>query len=406
MSSPRDVVVIGGGLAGAKTVEALREQGFDGSITLIAAEPNLPYERPPLSKGFLAGGDSFEDAVTHPRDWYTEHDVDLRLSTRATAIDTEVHAVTLDEGAPLRYDKLVLATGSTPRRLTVSGAGAERVHVLRTRQDAETLRAEFGEGRRLVVIGAGWIGLEAAATAREKGSVVTVVAPSTIPLANALGDRMGTVYAKLHREHGVTFKLRTSVAEITATAGRATGVRLTNGETIRADAVLVGIGAEPNVALAEAAGLAVDNGVLVDAGLRTSDPDIYAVGDIANVDHPVLGARSRVEHWATALNQPAIAATNLLGGEARWEELPYFFSDQYDVGMEYYGQPGEENSLVIRGSLDTREFVAFWLDANRITAVMNVNVWDVIDAVKPIIAARRPVDPARLADPEVPFAEL
>ncbi|AXE37481.1 NAD(P)/FAD-dependent oxidoreductase [Acidipropionibacterium virtanenii] len=406
MSSPRDVVVIGGGLAGAKTVEALREQGFGGTVTLIAAEQNLPYERPPLSKGFLAGSDSFEDAVTHTRDWYDENQIDLRLSTRATAIDTARHTVTLDEGSPLHYDKLVLATGSSPRTLTVPGAGAERVHMLRTRQDAESLRAEFGQDRRLVVIGAGWIGLEAAAVARAKGGVVTVVAPSTIPLAAALGDRMGTVYAKLHREHGVAFRLRTSVAEITATAGRATGVKLTSGETIGADAVLVGIGAVPNAELAEAAGLAVDNGVLVDAGLATSDPDIYAVGDIANVDHPVLGTRIRVEHWATALNQPAVAVTNLLGANATWDELPYFFSDQYDVGMEYYGSPGEEDSLVIRGSLDKREFVAFWTDANRITAVMNVNVWDVIDAVKPIIAARRSVDPARLADPEIPFAEL
>lgn len=406
MSSPRDVVVIGGGLAGGKAVEALREQGFGGSVTLIAAEPNLPYERPPLSKGFLAGNDSFADAVTHPRDWYAEHKVDLRLSTRATAIDTQVHAVSLDEGAPLRYDKLILATGSSPRRLTVPGARAERVHVLRTRQDAESLRAEFGEGRRLVVIGAGWIGLEAAAVAREKGSAVTVVAPSSIPLSGALGDRMGAVYGKLHREHGVALRLRTSVSEIVSTAGRATGVKLTNGETIGADAVLVGIGAEPDVGLAEAAGLAVDNGVLVDAGLRTSDADIYAVGDIANVDHPVLGTRTRVEHWATALNQPGVAVTNLLGGNARWEELPYFFSDQYDVGMEYYGAPGPDDGLVIRGSLDTREFVAFWTDANRITAVMNVNVWDVIDAVKPLILAGKVVDPARLADPQVGYSDL
>ena len=407
MSSPHDVVVIGGGLAGAKTAEALRDQGFDGTVTLVAAEPDLPYERPPLSKGFLAGDDPFDSAITHPADWYGEHRVDLRLSTRATALDTSAHTVSLDDGSALDYDKLVLATGSTARRLTVPGADAERVHVLRTRADSESLRAEFGHGRRLVIVGGGWIGLEAAAVARQKGTDVTVVAPDTIPLAKALGDRMGTVYARLHREHGVDFRLRTSVSEILVTAGRATGVRLDDGETLDADAVLVGIGAAPNTGLAEQAGLDVADGVLVDAGLRTSDPDVFAVGDIANQDHPLLGTRIRVEHWGMAFNQPAVAVTNLLGGQAVWDELPYFFSDQYDAGMEYYGRPSPDDEMVVRGDLDKWEFVAFWVDAaHRLTAVMNVNVWDVIDAVKPVIAARRPVEPARLTDPKVAFSDL
>lgn len=407
MSTPHDVVVIGGGLAGAKTAEALRDQGFDGSVTLVAAEPDLPYERPPLSKGFLAGEDPFDGAVTHPADWYADNSIDLRRSTRATTLDAAGRTVALDDGSTLHYDKLVLATGSTARRLTVPGADAERVHVLRTRADSESLRAEFGQGRRLVIVGGGWIGLEAAAVARQKGTDVTVVAPDTIPLAKALGDRMGTVYAKLHREHGVDFRLRTSVSEILVTAGRATGVRLDDGRTLDADAVLVGIGAAPNTGLAEQAGLDVANGVLVDAGLRTSDPDIFAVGDIANEDHPFLGTRIRVEHWGMAFNQPAVAVTNLLGGSATWDELPYFFSDQYDAGMEYYGRPSADDDLVVRGDLDGREFAAFWLDAaHRITAAMNVNVWDVIDAVKPIIAARHPVDPARLADPQVAYSDL
>ncbi len=407
MSSPEHVVVVGGGLAGAKTVEALRDQGFDGAVTLIAAESELPYERPPLSKGFLAGSEPFDGAVVHPKEWYTEHSIHLRLGEGATAVDPTAHQVTVSDGSRIHYDKLVLATGSVPRTAPFQGADADGVHYLRTHADSEAIKQEFGKGRHLVIIGGGWIGLEVAAAARGASTEVAVIEPSELPLASVIGPEIAKVYAEVHRAHGVDLRTSTSADEILAEDGHVGAVRLEGGETIEADAVVVGIGAVPVVDLAESAGLDVDNGVLVDAGLRTSDPDIWAVGDIANQDHPLLGRRIRVEHWATALNQPAVAVTNLLGGDEKYSELPYFFSDQYDLGMEFYGDISSASRLVIRGDLESREFVAFWLDdGSHITAVMNVNVWDVIDAVKPLILAKEVVDPAKVADPDVDYSEL
>ncbi|MEV0842547.1 FAD-dependent oxidoreductase [Actinocatenispora sera] len=408
MSTPRHVVVIGGGLAGAKTVEALREQGYDGQVSQITAERHLPYERPPLSKSYLAGESAFDDAVVHPAQWYQDNRVDLRTGVRATAVDAAAHRVRLDDGEDLGYDKLVLATGAVPRRLPVPGGDADGVHYLRTRDDSDAIRSVFGEGRRLVVIGGGWIGLEVAAAARGAGTEVTLVEAAELPLLGVLGAELATVFAELHRGHGVRLRLGARVEEFATDGGRVAGVRV-DGETIPADAVVVGVGVAPDVTLAESAGLAVDNGVLVDACLRTSDPDIYAVGDIANHDHPLLGRRVRVEHWATALNQPAVAVAALLGGEAPYTELPYFFSDQYDLGMEYIGfaPPGSYARVVVRGDLDKREFVAFWLDGeSRILAAMNVNVWDVVDQIKPLITGGVRVDADRLTDPAVGYADL
>lgn len=410
MSTPRDIVIVGGGLGGAKTAEALRTHGYQGTITLLAGEPHLPYERPPLSKGYLAGDDGFEGAVVHPAEWYDEQAVDLRTGTRATAIDPAAHEVHLADGTILGYGALVLATGSVPRRLPLPGADSTNVHTLRTREDSDALKATFGEGKSLVIIGGGWIGLEVAAAARRSGTDVTVIESAELPLLGVLGPELARVFADLHRENGVDLRVETSVEAITTEGGRATGVRLTGGETLAADAIVVGVGAAPDISLAEAAGLAVEDGVLVDAALRTSDPDIFAVGDIANHDHPVLGRRIRVEHWATALNQPeTVAAAVMDETDVRYAELPYFFSDQYDLGMEYIGSAPKDSyeQVVIRGDLSTREFAAFWLDGDhRILASMNVNVWDVVDEVKPLIAAGTPVDPDRLADPEVPYADL
>ncbi|MEO8888224.1 MAG: FAD-dependent oxidoreductase [Jatrophihabitantaceae bacterium] len=409
MSAPENIVVVGGGLAGAKAVQALRGAGFDGRLTLVGDERHLPYERPPLSKGYLAGSSSFEDAITLSQDWYDEHHVDLRLGAHASAVDTAAHEVTLADGTTLLYDKLLLATGAAPRRLDMSGADAAGVLYLRSREDADAIRATFGEGRRLVIIGAGWIGLEVAAAARAAGTEVTIVESADLPLLGVLGPEIAQVFADLHTAHGVDLRLGATLAEITVADGSATGVRLADGSSIAADAIVVGVGVTPNVELARAAGLDVDNGVLVDAALRTSDPDVYAVGDIANHAHPGLGMRVRVEHWAAALNQPATAAAAMLGGPDEYSALPYFFSDQYDLGLEYVGfaPKGSYERVVVRGDLGAREFVAFWLDgSNQIKAAMNVNVWDVVDAVKPIIQAGRAVDPARLADPAVPYAEL
>ena len=383
------VVIVGGGLAGAKTAEALRDQGYDAPVTLLAAEDELPYERPPLSKGYLMGEAEFDDAVVHPREWYDEHHVDLRLGTEVTAIDRDAHEVEFAGGARLAYAALVLATGSEPRVLDVPGA---EPLTLRTRADADRIRATFGEGRRLVVVGGGWIGLEVAAAARTAGTEVTVVEASELPLLGVLGPEMGRVFADLHRSHGVDLRLGS-----------------TDLGDLEGAAVVVGVGVRPRTALAEAAGLAVDNGVLVDRSLRSSDPDVFAVGDIANHDHPVLGHRIRVEHWNTALHQPGTVASVILGGDASYDDLPYFFSDQYDLGMEYVGHATREATarVVVRGDLDGREFVAFWLDAeDRVLAAMNVNVWDVVDDTRALILARTPVDVDRLADPGTPYADL
>ncbi|HEX5088514.1 MAG TPA: FAD-dependent oxidoreductase [Nocardioides sp.] len=386
---PDSVVIVGGGLAGAKTAEALREQGYTGSVTLLAAEDELPYERPPLSKGYLMGKDEFDKAVVHPEEWYAEHDVDLRRGVRATAIDRAAHEVELDDGSRLPYGALVLATGSEPRALPVPGA---EPLTLRTHADSDRIKATFGAGKRLAVIGGGWIGLEVAAAAREAGTDVTLVEAAAQPLLGVLGPEMGSVFADLHREHGVDLRLGS-----------------TDLSGLEADAVVVGVGVRPRTELAEAAGLDVDNGVLVDASLRTSDPDVYAVGDIANHDHPVLGRRVRVEHWANALNQPATAAAAILGGSAAYDRLPYFFSDQYDLGMEYVGHATRDDTarVVTRGEVEKREFVAFWLDdQDRILAAMNVNVWDVPDEVRPLIVNRTVVDVDRLSDPDTPLADV
>ncbi|WP_153502922.1 NAD(P)/FAD-dependent oxidoreductase [Cumulibacter manganitolerans] len=398
MSTPRHVAIVGGGLAGAKTAEALRDQGFTGQVSLLAAESHPPYERPPLSKDYLAGGAAFDDAIVHPLSWYRDNDVDLQLGARATGVDAAAHRLHRADGSALDYDKLVLATGSVPRRLPLPGADAAGVLTLRTREDADAIRAHFGDGKHLVVIGGGWIGLEVAATARGAGTAVTVLEAAELPLIGVVGPELAPVFAALHRDHGVDLLLGAQVAAITTEDGAATGVRLADGTVIASDAVVVGVGVAPDLAVAESAGLAIDNGVLVDASLRSSDPDIYAVGDIANHDHPVLGHRVRVEHWATALNQPASAVAALLGQDTVYRELPFFYSDQYDLGLEYIGHapPGSHDRLVVHGDLEAREFVAFWLREERILAAMNVNVWDVVDKVKPLITNRTRVDPQRL----------
>ncbi|MBF6224143.1 FAD-dependent oxidoreductase [Nocardia abscessus] len=405
MSSDQHFVIVGGGLGAAKIAEALRAKDFDGIVTLVGAEEHLPYERPPLSKEHLAGKKSFSEFIVDPAQWYRDHHIDVRLGTTVTGLDPAAKTITLPDGSTLSYDKLALATGSTPRTLPVPGADAPNVYTLRTIEDSDTLIELFGSARRIVIIGAGWIGLEVAAAARAAGVEVTIVERGDLPLRAALGPEMGQVFADLHRANGVDFRFEAQVEAITTEEAIATdvanGVRLADGSTIEADAVLVAVGARPNVELAADAGLAVDDGVLVDERLATSDPDIVAVGDIAAQQHPVLGRRIRVEHWANALSQPAVAAATMLGKQAAYDRLPYFFTDQYDLGMEYTGfaAPEEYAKVVVRGNTAAREFVAFWLDsADRVLAGMNVNVWDVTDRIKELILAGEPVDPDRLAD--------
>ncbi|OBI39441.1 NAD(P)/FAD-dependent oxidoreductase [Mycobacterium colombiense] len=408
MASSTSFVIVGGGLAAAKAVDALRDNNFSGHIVVFAEEEHLPYERPPLSKEYLAGKKSLTDFTVQNSDWYRDNNVDLRLSTRVSELDAAGHTVSVADGTTVGYDKLLLATGSASRRPPIPGSDAGGVHYLRTYEDAVALNSVLTEGASLAVVGAGWIGLEVAAGARQRGVDVTVVEAASQPLLAALGETVGEVFATLHREHGVDLRLDTQVEEITRANGAATGLLTRDGATIAADAVLVAVGAKPNTELAEQAGLSMgDGGVLVDASLRTSDPDIYAVGDIAAAQHPLFGTRIRTEHWANALKQPAVAVAGMLGTPGEYAELPYFFTDQYDLGMEYAGHAPDFERVVFRGDVTGREFVAFWLDGDdRVLAGMNVNVWDVLDDVKALIRAQTPVNVDTLRDPQSALADL
>jgi NADPH-dependent 2,4-dienoyl-CoA reductase/sulfur reductase-like enzyme len=406
-------VIVGASLAGAKAAQTLRDEGFDGDVVLIGAEHDRPYERPPLSKGLLLGKDKLGSVFVHEPDWYREHDVDLRLGTRVTSVDRSDRRVRLEDGTAVPYRKLLLATGSSPRRLPVPGADREGVLYLRTLADSQALGAALVAGRRVVIAGAGWIGLEVAAAARESGCEVTIIEPESVPLHRSLGPELGAVFARLHASHGVTLRPRQTLREIRGDSGGDSGgavrsVIVSDGTELPADLVVAGIGASPNVGLAADAGLEVDNGVLVDASLRTSDPDIFAAGDIANELHPLLGRRLRVEHWSNALNGGPAAARAMLGQEVSYDRVPYFFSDQYDLGMEAAGisEPGYYDQVVYRGKPESLEFIAFWLRGGAVVAGMNVNVWDVNEAIQGLIRSGAPADVARLTDPDVPLAEL
>ncbi len=401
-------VIAGGGLAGAKTAEALREQGFDGRIVLAAEEDIRPYERPPLSKDYLQGKTSREEIFVHSPDWYDASAVELLLRTAVTGIDRGHQEVTLSDGGHLAYDRLLLATGSVPRRLPLPGAGADGVLYLRRAPDSDRIRDIFATASRVIIIGAGWIGLEVAAAARAAGVDVAILEAAELPLLHVLGPQVAPVFAGLHRENGVDLRLGVRVAEITTSGGKATGARLADGTRIGADAVIVGIGAAPQTRLAEEAGLDVRDGVVTDASLRTSDPAIYAAGDIASAFHPMLGTHIRVEHWANALHQPETAAAAMLGRNAAYDRVPYFYTDQYDLGMEYsgYAGTGGYDQVIFRGDVGKREFIAFWLSGGRVVAGMNVNTWDVNDVIGDLIRSGQPADPARLADPAVPLEEV
>ncbi|MFI6156329.1 NAD(P)/FAD-dependent oxidoreductase [Kitasatospora sp. NPDC051170] len=405
----RPIVIVGASLGGAKAAEALRAAGYEGGIVLIGEEHERPYERPPLSKGYLLGTEPREKIYVHPPQWYAEQNVTLRLGTAVSAIDPAARTVTLTDDGRIEYAKLLLTTGSVPRRLPVPGADQDGVLYLRRVEDSDRIKEALKSASRLAVIGAGWIGLEVAAAARTAGVEVTVLEAAELPLLRVLGREVSQVFADLHRDHGVDLRFGVQVAELTGDGRTVSGVRLADGTVVDADAVVVGIGISPATALAEAAGLEVDNGIRTDEHLRTSDPDVYAAGDVANAYHPLFATHIRVEHWANALNQPQTAARALLGQpDAVYDRVPYFFSDQYDLGLEYVGYvaPGGYDQVVFRGDPATREFIAFWLSGGRVLAGMNVNVWDVVDPIRQLITSQRAVDPARLADPSVPLTDL
>lgn len=406
MANEHTHVIVGAGLAGAKAVETLRAERFPGRIVLIGVESELPYERPPLSKGYLLGKEDRANTLVHSEQWYTDNSVELVLEHRVTGLDRVSHEVELDAGRRIGYTKLLLATGASPRRLRLPGAELDGVHSLRTLDDADDLRAAIRTGNRVVVIGAGWIGLEVAAAAREYGCEVSVIEPSPTPLHATLGPEIGGFFAELHRHNGVDLRVGRSVIGLQGTRRHVSAVLTDDGTVLPADVVVIGIGAQPNTDLARQAGLKADNGVLVDTSWRTDDPDIYAAGDVANAFNSFYRSHIRVEHWANAVHSGSAAARAMLGQPVIHDELPYFFSDQYDVGMEFSGWfgPGGYDTVVIRGDQKARTFHAFWLAGHRVVAGMHINRWDEgLAAVQGLIRTAHPVDADSLSDTSLPL---
>jgi 3-phenylpropionate/trans-cinnamate dioxygenase ferredoxin reductase component len=408
MKTEPNFIIVGGGLAGAIAAQTLREEGFDARITLLGEEPHRPYERPPLSKDYLQGHAERDSIFVHPEPWYSDHAVELCLGAPVTSLDPASRTVTTATGFQLRYDKLLLATGSTPRRLSVPGADLDGIHYLRTVEDSERIKAEFAQAHRVAIIGAGWIGLETAAAARNAGLDVTLLERSELPLLHVLGLEAAPIFADLHRDHGVDLRCQVTVAKLTRRNGAVTGVILSDGTRADADMVIVGVGITPNVQLAAEAGLKIDNGVVVNEHLRTSDPDIFAAGDVANAHNPRLGRHIRVEHWANARRQGVTAAKAMLGQDAVDARPSYFFSDQYDLGMEYTGDigPSGYDRVIFRQHADSRQVIVFWLHEQRVQAGMNVNISDVADDIARLIQSPSPLDVDDLANPGIPLASL
>ena len=380
--TPDPIVVVGGGLAAGTFVTRLRERGHDGDVVVLAEEAHAPYERPPLSKDLLLGNAEPGAAAVHEDAWYAGHGVDLRTSTAATAIDLAGRKVRAG-GEWVPYDELVLATGSRARHLPMADDSGAPVFYLRTLEESLALRARLTEGARLGIIGGGWIGLEVASAARQRGADVTVLETLDLPLLRVLGPEVAQVFADLHREHGVDLRTGVQVAGLSSGEGGAT-VRLGDGSAVEVDALVIGVGIQPNVELAEAAGLVVDNGIRTDARLRTSQAHVHAIGDVANADHPGLGFPVRVEHWDTAIKHGEALAATLTGTPTEADALPYFFTDQYDLGMEYVGHPGPEgyDRVVLTGDVPGRVFRAWWLRGDRVVAGMHANDWDAIDEIR------------------------
>lgn len=405
MTGEQTFVIVGASLAGAKAAEALRAEGFDGRVVLIGAEDERPYERPALSKDYLRGESDRAAIFVHEQGFYAEQQIELRLGRTAVSLDAGRGELALDDGERLRYHRLLLATGAEPRRLAIPGAELDGVLQLRTVEDSDALRRRLDRAGSVVVVGAGWIGSEVAASARQRGLDVTVVDPLSVPLERVLGGEVGSIYRDIHVDHGVRMLLGAGV-EAFEGHHAVERVRIDDGRSVECDLVVVGVGVKPRTQLAAEAGIAVGDGVLVDERLRTSAPGVFAAGDVASAQHPFYGERIRVEHWANALHQGPAAARNMLGGAEPFDRIPYFFSDQYEVGMEYSGFAREWDRVLYRGDPATREFIAFWLAGDRVVAGMNVGVWDVADPIQRLIRTRTAVDDRRLADPGVPLEEI
>jgi 3-phenylpropionate/trans-cinnamate dioxygenase ferredoxin reductase subunit len=405
MVAPHSLVIIGGSLAGAGAAATLRAEGFDGRLVVVADEPVLPYERPLLSKEYLRSEAGLDKVFIHDADFYDDHQIELRLSTTAVGVDASDRTIELDSGERLDYDGLLLATGASPRRLDLPGGDLQGVHYLRTVGDADRLSAAIRASHRVVVIGAGWIGCEVAASARQMGAEVAIVETSELPLLQVLGPEVAAFYRDVHAEHGVRMHLGAATDSIRG-AARVEEVRLRDGRTLGADVVVVGVGVAPRLELAEQAGLALENGIVTDQYLSASAPGVFAAGDVAAAWHPILDRRIRLEHWSSALNQGPAAGRNMLGMAIPYTKIPYFYSDQYEISMEYSGFSNDWDQVLFRGDPSSREFMVFWVKNGVVDAGMNVNTWGVADTIATLVASRHPLDLDRLADPEVELISL
>jgi 3-phenylpropionate/trans-cinnamate dioxygenase ferredoxin reductase subunit len=403
-ANEKTFVIVGAGLAGAKAAEVLRDEGFDGRLILIGEEADRPYERPPLSKEYLRG-EAKERPYVHDAAFYGDNQIELWTSSHVTGIDPAGHEVHIEGDRRQPYDRLLLATGAAPRRLDRPGSDLPGIQYLRTLGDSERIAERIDAGEPVVVLGSGWIGAEIAASARQKGCEVTMIEQSSLPLERVLGPELGAIYRDIHLDHGVRFLPETTIDRFEG-SDRMERVITSDGASIDTGFVVVGIGVVPRTELGESAGARIDNGILTDEGLATSLPDVFAAGDVANARHPHYEGHLRVEHWANALNQGPAVAKAMLGREVSYDEIPYFFSDQYETGMEYGGYALEWDEVVFRGDVAAREFIAFWVKDKRVVAGMNMNVWDVNDPIRELIRSRQEVELPLLRDPDVPIDQL
>ena len=402
------IVIAGAGLAGAKAAEALRKEGFEGGIHLFGAEAHRPYIRPPLSKQYLRGEEAIDGAWVHPEGWYAEQRVDLETSAEVTSIDPSGRAVALADGRRVAFDRLLLATGSAPRRPDIPGAELEGVRLLRTIEDSDALRTAAGTGRgETVVIGGGWIGAEVAASLRQLGHEVTLVVPAARRSSGCSVPRSAACTPTSTRRTASACVPNQRVVAIHGRAGKRP--RRSSSPTGRASTPTSSSpvsGPPRGRASPRRRGCGSKTGILTDERLETSVPGIFAAGDVASAVHPLFGGRVRSGHWDNARRQGRVAALNMLGRGEAYARVPYFYSDQFDLGMEYAGYAPAWDRVVVRGDLASREFVAFWLRDGRVAAGMNANVWKVNGAISELVASGRRVDPERLADPDVPIPEL
>lgn len=401
----KHVVIVGGGLAGAKTAESLRGWGFDGRVTIVGEEPCRPYQRPPLSKSYLRGRSGFEDAAVHPEKFYESNDIDLLTSTRVLSIDPRSRTVGLSGNAALHWDHLVLATGARARHWKRSGAELDGVLYLRSIEDADAIRTRIEPGARAVVLGAGWVGTEVAASIRRLGIEVAMVYRSAVPFESTMGPAVGAAVADVHRSNGV--ELYPSSVPVALRGSRhVEAVELEDGRLLAADFVVAGVGAEPADELALAAGLDVEVGVLTDAQLRASAHGVFAVGDVAAIDHPLFDGRVRSHHWWSALTQPPTVAANIVGVPAVYDWVPTFTSKQYDLMLEHTGHAPRWDSIVVRGDVSQRRFVAFWMLDGTVVAGLTAGIAGLEHQIRSLVAGRRRVDPRALADPGTGISDL